>query len=183
MNQGFVLDELIERASRVLSHVEQMSARVQERPDVRTIRYYASLGLLDKPLYLQGRTAFYGERHVAQLIAIKRLQAQQMSLQQIQARLLGISDDALFTLAQLPRPAPSTPPAPRRRHWAELPAPIEDQAPRQAAPVSIQGMKLNETVTLLLHLSHSLTDEERQQIQEKAQALLQYIEEIKRGEQ
>ena len=40
--------------------------RVRELPDRRTVRYYATLGLLDRPT-IQGRTAFYGRRHLLQL--------------------------------------------------------------------------------------------------------------------
>ena len=80
----------------------QPSGRVREVPDARTIRYYTTLGILDRPLEMRGRTAYYGRRHLLQLVAIKRLQAQGMSLTEIQQRLTGASDKALRRWAALP---------------------------------------------------------------------------------
>src|SRR5690348_15034744 len=70
------LDELSARVALALAdHYEgQASARVRDVPDVRTIRYYTTLGLIDRPAALRGRTALYGRRHLLQLVAIKRLQ-------------------------------------------------------------------------------------------------------------
>lgn len=79
------------------------SARVREVPDKRTIRYYTTLGLLDRPAEMRGRIAYYGRRHLMQLVAIKRLQASGLSLVDIQKRLAGVSDAALARLADLPR--------------------------------------------------------------------------------
>jgi len=53
----------------------QANGRVREVPDMRTIRYYTTRGLLDPPAQMRGRTALYGKRHLLQLVAIKRLQA------------------------------------------------------------------------------------------------------------
>ena len=51
------------------------SGRVRDVPDLRTIRYYTTLGLLDRAAAMRGRTALYGPRHLLQLVLIKRLQA------------------------------------------------------------------------------------------------------------
>src|SRR5229473_6664662 len=75
--------------------------RVRDVPDRRTIRYYTTLGLLDRPAELRGRTALYGRRHLAQLVAIKRLQARGLSLSVIQQQMLGLGDAALHRLARL----------------------------------------------------------------------------------
>src|SRR6516165_5371840 len=68
------------------------NSRVREVPDRRTIRYYTTLGLLDRPAEMRGRTAYYGRKHLLQLVAIKKLQAQRLSLAEVQERLLGIND-------------------------------------------------------------------------------------------
>jgi hypothetical protein len=39
---------------------------VRVRPDVRTIRYYGTLGLIDPPPEMTGRSARYGGRHLLQ---------------------------------------------------------------------------------------------------------------------
>jgi DNA-binding transcriptional MerR regulator len=69
----------------------QPDHRVSAKPDARTIRYYSSLGLLDRPT-IQGRQAIYGRRHLLQLLAIKTLQLTSLPLAEIQARLYGLSD-------------------------------------------------------------------------------------------
>lgn len=79
------------------------SARVREVPDKRTIRYYTTLGLLDRPAEMRGRVAYYGRRHLLQLVAIKRLQATGLSLVDIQQKLAGASDSTLSRLADLPK--------------------------------------------------------------------------------
>ena len=61
------------------------NGQIRAVPDERNIRYYTTLGLLDRPLAMRGRTALYGVRHVAQVVAIKRLQAAGKSLAQIAA--------------------------------------------------------------------------------------------------
>ena len=68
-------------------------------PDLRTIRYYTTLGLIDRPAEMRGRTALYSRRHLLQLVAIKRLQARGLSLAQVQEQLLGASDAMLGRLA------------------------------------------------------------------------------------
>jgi DNA-binding transcriptional MerR regulator len=75
------------------------SGRVRDVPDLRTIRYYTTLGLLDRPAEMRGRTALYGQRHLLQLVAIKRLQARGLSLAAVQERVVGLSNAALGRLA------------------------------------------------------------------------------------
>src|SRR5881227_4478318 len=72
-------------------------ARVSAAPDARTVRYYTSLGLLDRPR-IEGRQARYGERHLLQLLAIKALQAFDLPLAEIQQRLYGRGDAELKAL-------------------------------------------------------------------------------------
>src|ERR1700722_19255742 len=98
----WTIDELGERVALVLGgpgYEGVPSGRVRDVPDLRTIRYYTTLGLLDRPAAMRGRTALYGPRHVLQLVAIKRLQAQGLSLAAVQERVVGLSDKALRRLA------------------------------------------------------------------------------------
>jgi len=93
----WTIDELSARVAEALSvgYEGVRSSRVRDVPDLRTIRYYTTLGLLDRPAAMRGRTALYGSRHLLQLVAIKHLQAQGLSLAAIQERVLGVSDAVL----------------------------------------------------------------------------------------
>ncbi len=104
MSDGlYTLDQLSERVADLLSqdYVGQQSGRVRELPNGRTIRWYTTIGLVDRPLATRGRVALYGERHALQLAAIKKLQAQGLALAEIQERLLGVSDARLAELADV----------------------------------------------------------------------------------
>jgi DNA-binding transcriptional MerR regulator len=81
---------------------ESANGQVSAILDARTIRYYSTLGLVDKPAEMRGRTAYYGRHHLLQLVAIKRLQAQGLRLAQVQEHLAGISDEALEELSEVP---------------------------------------------------------------------------------
>jgi len=72
----------------------QSDHRISSTPDQRTIRYYTSLGLLQRPRAV-GREARYGEIQVQQLLAIKALQAAGMPLAEIQKRIYGRSSKEL----------------------------------------------------------------------------------------
>ena len=105
METSWRLDELVQRVVSALSAAPydgQPSGRIRDVPDERTVRYYTTLGILDRPLEMRGRTAYYGRRHLLQLVAIKRLQAQGMSLVEIQQRFVGVDDKTLRRWAALP---------------------------------------------------------------------------------
>jgi DNA-binding transcriptional MerR regulator len=101
MTEKWRIEQLSELVGKALGDFAQDSGRVRDVPDVRTIRYYTTLGLLDRPVEMQGRTAFYGRRHVLQLVAIKRLQSQGLSLVEVQETLAGAGDKKLTQLADL----------------------------------------------------------------------------------
>ncbi len=69
-------------------------SRVSPVPDARTIRYYTTLGLLDRP-WMEGRQARYGKRHLLQVVSIKALQGRGLPLSEVQARLYGMSNEHL----------------------------------------------------------------------------------------
>src|SRR4029453_18343692 len=120
----WTLDELAERVDTALAvdYSGPPSGRVRAVPDRRAIRWYTTIGLVDRPVAHRGRTALYGPRHLLQLVAVKRLQARGLPLVAIQQELAGATD------SQPPRvPRPPGPPAPPR---APPPAP---PCPRAAA--------------------------------------------------
>jgi DNA-binding transcriptional MerR regulator len=98
------LDELTTEVSRMLQEYglsnAQLDHRVSAVPDVRTIRYYTTLGLLDRPIIEPPRQAKYKSRHVWQLLAIKALQGAQLSLAEVQSRLYGLSEDELKAVVE-----------------------------------------------------------------------------------
>ena len=97
---AWTIDELGAQVALALAadQIAMPNDRIREVPDLRTIRYYTTLGLIDRPLEMRGRTALYGRRHLLQIVAIKRLQARGLSLSEIQERLVGQSDAVLRRL-------------------------------------------------------------------------------------
>jgi DNA-binding transcriptional MerR regulator len=97
----WTLDELVGQVADVLAdgYPGAPSARVRDLPDVRTVRWYVTRGLVDPPLAMRGRLALYGRRHLLQLVALKRRQAQGTPLASIQAELAGLPDAALAAIA------------------------------------------------------------------------------------
>ncbi len=95
---SYTLEELSDEVARNLREHNLISAqqdnRVSAAPDVRTIRYYTTLGLIDRP-FIEGRVARYRRRHLLQLLAIKALQGLSMPLADIQARLYSLGDSEL----------------------------------------------------------------------------------------
>src|SRR3712207_9575566 len=103
----WTLDELAERVDAALAvdYPGQPSGRVRAVPDRRAIRWYTTIGLIDRPIAHRGRTALYGPRHLLQLVAVKRLQAKGMPLVAIQQELAGATDTQLARAADLPSAA------------------------------------------------------------------------------
>jgi DNA-binding transcriptional MerR regulator len=106
----WTLDELAERVDMALAvdYHGQPSGRVRAVPDRRAIRWYTTIGLIDRPVAHRGRTALYGPRHLLQLVAVKRLQAKGLPLVAIQQELAGATDSQLVRVARLPVGAPPT---------------------------------------------------------------------------
>lgn len=99
--------ELLRRGLRGI----QADGRVREAPDARTVRYYATYGLVDRPAR-EGREVRYGRRHVLQLVAVKALQARGAGLAEIQARVYGRSNAELETLLRAEEEVRARTPAP-----------------------------------------------------------------------
>jgi DNA-binding transcriptional MerR regulator len=103
MDAPWPLPELTRRCGEALARlgIRQENGQVAEVPNARAIRWYTSEGLLARPEQ-RGRVAFYGPRHLQQLVAIKRLQAGGLALATVQSALVGRSDDDIAALADLP---------------------------------------------------------------------------------
>jgi DNA-binding transcriptional MerR regulator len=138
---GWTLDELtrqvgwaLDGAARAGVYAGAPNGRVRQVPDRRAIRWYTTIGLVDRPLAMRGRTALYGRRHLRQLVAIKRRQAEGLSLAEIQAELVGAGDATLAEVSGIPDlPAGADrggDAGTGRRFWAERPAPQSTSPPR-----------------------------------------------------
>jgi MerR HTH family regulatory protein len=117
------------------------NGRVRDVPNERLIRWYGTVGLVDPPLSRRGRVARYGRRHLLQLVAVKRRQAEGKSLAQIQAELAGATDEALAAVARVPalRPAPSLPGAAAPGGTEAGPGRFWARQPRQPAEAATAG--------------------------------------------
>lgn len=125
-------------------------------PAERMVRYYTARGLLPRP-GTRGRALTYGRTHLLRLVAIKRLQGEGLSLDQIAERLQSMSAEEVESLAAIPSSAmpanlgdPEAP-APSRaasRFWQIPPA---SPAPVPQPAVShLQAIRLSDTVTVLV---------------------------------
>jgi DNA-binding transcriptional MerR regulator len=147
-----------------------VNGRVRDVPNERLVRWYVTVGLVDPPLSRRGRVAQYGRRHLLQLVAVKRRQAEGRSLAEIQAELAGATDEKLAAVARVPGtlPAPEAPAVPGR-FWARQAGRAERHAAERAGrPVAaahgdpvdrgavvapgglVRGIRLAPGVTLLL---------------------------------
>ncbi|HEV3260720.1 MAG TPA: MerR family transcriptional regulator [Gemmataceae bacterium] len=197
----WTIDELSARVAAALSMDSpgQANGRVREVPDLRTIRYYTTLGLIDRPAEMQGRTALYGRRHLMQIVAIKRLQGRGQSLADIQQQLVGLTDATLSRLARLPADLETmVPPVPQPAAPAEAPSargsPSFWKATPEAAsalPISaaragdglderdeelLQGLRLGTDVMLLVAATRPVDEEDILAIRTAAAPLLKILE-------
>lgn len=136
--------------------------RVSQVPNARTIRYYTSLGLVDRPVDHAGRVARYSQRHLLQLLAIKALQSRYLPLPQIQARLLGRSDEELARIVDLVVPPAQTTPAvdiaPALKgapiagatQATAAPSGTEGRPPAQPPPTRWKGQEVGPGLVLLI---------------------------------
>jgi DNA-binding transcriptional MerR regulator len=188
----WTLQDLAALAARALGdgNASQANGRVREIPDARTIRYYTTIGLLDRPAGWRGRTALYARRHLLQLVAIKRLQAEGLSLVETQERLLGLPDRQLARLARVPAevlesgppvfpailPPPDERPAgPTRRaeaFWKAAPARISAPPAENPEPRPLQALEFGPGATLLFSAARPLTPADVQSLRDAAGPLL-----------
>ena len=106
------------------------NGRVRDVPNERLVRWYVTVGLVDPPLSRRGRVAQYGPRHLLQLVAVKRRQAEGRSLAEIQAELAGATDETLAAVARVPgvQPGPEALGSAPARFWARSAGPRDPGA-------------------------------------------------------
>src|SRR5262245_15551708 len=195
----WTIEELGTQVALALSvnYAGQANGRVRDVPDRRTIRYYTTLGLIDRPAAMRGRTALYGQRHLLQLVAIKRLQTRGLTLTELQQRLLGLPDAELQRLAELPAdseapsPTAKSAPAPEphaEAFWRTAPAPVAEaevaadtsevvlrEESASERPLSLQGVRLDDDVTLLWPPARPVDPEDIEAIRTVAAPLLKLL--------
>jgi DNA-binding transcriptional MerR regulator len=147
VDEPWTLSELVTEAmSRLAALPPPKNGQVRAVPDERTVRYYAAIGLLDRPVGQRGRTALYGKRHLAQIVSIKRLQGADRSLAEIRQLWPTLDDVTLERISgvALTRAGKSA----RRDFWKKEPLPPPPRAPlagspyRSAPPTSPFELKL-----------------------------------------
>lgn len=91
------IEELVELAGRWTPAVAagQSRHKVTEVPTERTLRYYVTMGLIDRPLGYEGTRARYGFRHFLQVLSIKALQARYFPLRKVRSMITGRPDAEL----------------------------------------------------------------------------------------
>jgi DNA-binding transcriptional MerR regulator len=180
----WTIDELGQRVAEALGgpgYEGVPSGRVRDVPDLRTIRYYTTLGLLDRAAAMRGRTALYGPRHLLQLVAVKRLQARGLSLAAVQERVVGLSDASLRRLAAVEAVAkkaavsPPTLAAESRGEsfWRIQPESHEDQAV-DLTP-NVQEIPLETGLALSLAAARTLNEDDLRVIRMAAAPLIEIL--------
>jgi hypothetical protein len=171
----WTLAELVDRAAAALADIRVANGRVTEVPDGRLVRWYTTKGLVDRPLAGPGRTARYGPRHLLQLVAVKRLQAEGHRLVDIQHRLAGATDASLRGIAE---------PADRAQFWAAPVAAVghTTEAPANDSVIatdSVERVIRIGDVTVRLPYPGALSRDDLGRIAEAARPLLQVLTELR----
>jgi DNA-binding transcriptional MerR regulator len=179
----WTLGELSDRVADALAvdYDGQPSGRVRELPNSRTIRWYTTIGLVDRPAAMRGRTAMYSRRHLLQLVAVKRLQAAGRALADIQRDLVGATEETLERIAVVPQAVPRPVSRPGR-FWAAAPAAAGNSDNGDTVnnvdntvAARVHGIRLNDTVTVLLGATRAPTDDEIAAIEAAAAPLLDLL--------
>ncbi|QUR69605.1 MerR family transcriptional regulator [Mycobacterium spongiae] len=128
-------------------------------PAERMIRYYTARGLLPRP-GTRGRALTYGRTHLLRLVAIKRLQGQGLSLEEIGQRLDRLPPAELESLAAIPPSAmpadlgdPEADSGPSRaagRFWQTAPETSPAPAPDPPSVAAMTAVRLSDNVTVLI---------------------------------
>lgn len=140
MDARWTLSELVaEVANRIAALPAPKNGQVRALPDARTVRYYGTIGLIDRPGAMRGRTALYGDRHVAQVVAIKRLQAMGRSLSEIQTLWPTLDDATLSRMSgvALSGARPAVPAIARGEFWKRTPTGVSTHTPEEPMPTEM----------------------------------------------
>jgi DNA-binding transcriptional MerR regulator len=132
---SWTLIELVAEATAAITSLPApANGQIRAVPDDRTVRYYGTIGLLDRPIAMRGRTAIYGRKHLAQIVAIKRLQSAGRSLAEIQALWPTLDDHSLARMAGVDIAGKGR--APRKEFWKQAPARTVESTPTRPRPVA-----------------------------------------------
>lgn len=118
--------------------VDELATRVGST--VRTIRYYATLGILPPP-ERRGRMAYYDDRHRARLELVQTMQDQGLSLAAIEQHLSRLHDDSTVGEIEMRRALVSS--------WAPVPPTAVDHAElelRAGRPLSVRDLRILERI-------------------------------------
>ncbi len=188
----WTIEQLPEQVAALLAHnyEGQSNGRVRELPNGRTIRWYTTIGLVDRPAATRGRTALYGRRHLLQLAAVKKLQSAGRTLAEIQELLVGATDRRLADLAGLPPVDVNWHQAPvslsrdfwrTTAHGRPTAAPdivadsVSEPAPDTVTKV-VHGIRLGDSVTVVLDAATRAPDaDELAAIESAAAPLLELL--------
>lgn len=184
----WTLEQLPDRVAELLSdnYDGQPNGRVRELPNGRTIRWYTTIGLVDRPVAARGRTALYGTRHLLQLAAVKRLQAAGRTLAEIQEQLVGATNDQLADIAEVSRMDVSWTQPPVRvqgfwraaAHTPAAPLVTNDSVTEHVSNtvMSVHGVRIGDSVTVMLDAATRAPDaDERAAIEAAAAPLLDLL--------
>lgn len=127
--------------------------RLGEEITPRTVRLYATQGLIDRP-GREGRSAVYGRRHLLQLLLIRSLARRGLSLAAI-APLIGLDDSELEQqLSQLEGDG-----SPASSLLAAMAADIQAAAPTASGSQPVASEERNEALDYLRSLRSSASSE------------------------
>ena len=157
LEQKWTVEELVELSSKLLPE-DGGSRRVRWNPNPRLIRYYTTLGLLDRPSGSRGQIVHYGARHLLQLLTVKVLQAEGLPLQEIQEKLYGKSDEELQDVSGLPsdwlehvlHDLPEKAEPDRSTFWQQREETTPPEQGHEVIELPLQGIELATGMTLLL---------------------------------
>jgi DNA-binding transcriptional MerR regulator len=155
----WTLAELAAEVAAALGDAAAPSGQARAVPDERAIRYYTTLGLLDRPA-LRGRTALYGRRHLAQIVAIKRLQVMGRSLSEIQTLWPTLDDATLARMSGVSVAGTTANPSPastREEFWKREPiATNVERSTPTPTPVEHAAPAVSISIELAPHISITL---------------------------
>jgi DNA-binding transcriptional MerR regulator len=172
----WTMKELLKESTLYLTE-DGDSNRIQWKPNGRQIRYYVTLGLLDKPFGGRGYGNTYDAKHLLQLLSIKRLQHQGLKLSEIQPMLAGLTEARLAELLGFSfdwlEPATETPVTENSRadtdFWSVVPPvappPVNSRQPNRR----LLHLDLENGATLVvdeLRLSHLTSDQQEEAFDE-----------------
>lgn len=202
MSELWTIEQLPDRVAELLAedYEGQRNGRVRELPDRRTIRWYTTIGLVDRPAGTRGRTVLYGRRHLLQIVAVKKLQATGNTLAKIQELLIGATDERLSELAgvaHVDMVHPQVEVATTAQFWKgnahgrpAMPSDDEsdgvetrddtarsgDPAKRDTVMKAVHGVRLADSVTVVLDAANRAPDaDELAQIEAAAAPLLEVL--------